>query len=179
AVAWLYLLAVGLTVVATVVGIQDWVRRRPALTAEGRPVPWWARAMLLAFFAFVLVLGVMLLARTTPSQGGIFTERLTLFTLRAFGAFYTSLAIGTIPTLFARGLAPVLAFTWTGVALIVPILAAAVVNLDKFDFVARPDGLIYIGAYVIALVGAVILKGYGQLASPVPGRDVLPAEAVR
>jgi hypothetical protein len=164
--AWPYLLVVGLTVVAAVLGILDWARLRPAAAPEGLPVPWWVRGMLIGFVAIVSILGLLLLPRTTPTQGGIFPDRLTVFTVRAFGAFYAALAIGAIPTLLARRFAPILAFTWTGMALIVPILAAAIVNLDKFDFVARPDGLIYVGAYVVALFGALLFTGYERYATP-------------
>lgn len=175
--AWPYLLAVGTTVVATVVGILDWTRRRPAVTPEGLPVPWWVRGMMISFVVIVAILGLLLLPRTTPSQGGIFPDRLTVFTLRAFGAFYAALAIGAIPTLFARRFASILVFAWTGMALIVPILTAALVNLDKFDFVARPDGLIYVGTYVVVLFGALLFKGYERFATPSRARAALPVGA--
>ena len=177
--AWPYLLVIGVTVAAAVLGILDWARLRPAVRAGGLPVPWWARVMMIGFVAIVSVLGFLLLPRATPSQGGIFPDRLTVFTLRAFGAFYAALAIGAVPTLLARRFAPILAFTWTGMALIVPILAAAIVNLDKFDFVARPDGLIYVGAYVVALVGALLFKAYDRFAIPSGARADVPAGAPR
>jgi hypothetical protein len=175
--AWPYLLVVGLTVVAAVLGILDWARLRPAAAPEGLPVPWWVRGLLIGFVAIVSILGLLLLPRTTPTQGGIFPDRLTVFTVRAFGAFYAALAIAAIPALFARRFAPILAFTWTGVALIGPILAAAIVHLDRFDFVARPDGLIYVGAYVVALLGALLFKGYERYVSPPRARGGVPAGA--
>ena len=177
--AWPYLLAVALTVVASVVGILDWARLRPPATTEGLPVPLWVRVMMISFFVLVSILGLVLLPRSTPSQGGIFPDRLTVFTLRAFGAFYSALAIGAIPTLIAHRFAPILAFAWTGTALIVPILAAAIVNLEKFDFVARPDGLIYVGTYVVALFGAILFKAYERMATPAPADSALPVGAPR
>jgi hypothetical protein len=41
-----------------------------------------------------------------------------------------------------------------GVGLIVPIVAAAVLNLGAFDFGARPLGILYLASYLIVLVPA-------------------------
>jgi hypothetical protein len=46
-------------------------------------------------------------------------------------------------------------FGLAGVALIVPILAAAVLNIGAFDFGGRPLGGLYLAAYVVVLVPTV------------------------
>ena len=43
-----------------------------------------------------------------------------------------------------------------GIALIVPILAAAVLNLGAFDFAGRPLGIVYLAAYVVVLVPSIV-----------------------
>jgi hypothetical protein len=52
---------------------------------------------------------------------------------------------------------PVLVYLRGGVAQIVPITAAALVNLDRFDFRDHPLQLVYIGAYVAAFVGILLV----------------------
>jgi hypothetical protein len=52
---------------------------------------------------------------------------------------------------------PVLIYLRGGVAQIVPITAAALVYLDRFDFADHPLQLIYIGAYVAAFVGILLV----------------------
>jgi hypothetical protein len=54
--------------------------------------------------------------------------------------------------------------------LIIPILAAAQVNLDKFDFANRPGGLIFIGAYIAALVGILMTMAYSRSQRSAGGR---------
>ena len=42
-----------------------------------------------------------------------------------------------------------------GVALIVPILAAALLHISAFDLAGRPLGILYLGAYAVVLVPTV------------------------
>jgi|FLYN01.1.fsa_nt_gi hypothetical protein len=166
--AWPYLLALLLTVVAFIVGVVDWLRLRPAVNPEGLPVPWWVRVMTVGFVLIVLPLGVIGLLRTTPSTGAIFPDNLSVFTIQAFGAFFSSLTISGALLPFARGLAIIVTYLWCGMGLIIPITAAAFINIGKFDFTAHPDQLIYIGAYLLAFVGAVIILVYARLRSQAP-----------
>ena len=61
-------------------------------------------------------------------------------------------SIGAV--LLARSIEPYVALAWGGLYLVVPITAAALLNLSLFDFARRPGGLLYILAYVV--VGAVL-----------------------
>ena len=80
------------------------------------------------------------------------------FTTLAFGAFFFSLGVGTLPLLVTRDIAPAIAYARTGLVLIVVITLAALVNLHKFDFVAHPGTIIYLGTYVVAgIVAAAIV----------------------
>lgn len=167
--AWPYILTLVMTGLTAVLGVAEWARRRPAVEPEGQPVPAWVRGLAVLFVLFV---GFLALYGAFSGQSGygtdgsIFPEPLSLFTLRAFAAFYASLAIAVIPTIWARGTAPLIVLGRAGLSFIVPITIAALVNFDKFDFAGRPGGLIYLGAYVIAffIVGGILLLGRRQTA---------------
>jgi hypothetical protein len=150
---WPYVGVLAVAVVATLAGVYDWVRLRPQITPDGEPVSKWLRRGVIAFVIGVFVIAMFPILGY--GQGGtIFPERLTLFTLNAFGVFYFALSAGALPLVRAQGVTPVLVTARAGLALIIPITLAALLNIDKFDFIAHPGQLIYLGVYVI--VGIVI-----------------------
>src|SRR3990172_236365 len=158
--AWPYIGALLLTILAGLLGVIEWLRRRPPLAPEGAPVSRTARGLIVFFVVFVGALAVGG-AQAQPgglsTEGGIFPEKLSLFTVRAFAAFYAALSLAALPLVWVKGMAPVLAVGRAGIGLIVPITAAAIVNLDTFDFSARPGGLLYFAAYLGTLVVTVVL----------------------
>jgi hypothetical protein len=168
--AWPYLAAMLVTLASMVMGVMEWLRTRPALRQEGRPVPWWVRVMTVGFVLIVLPLGIIGFFRTTPSTGAIFPDNLSVFTIQAFGAFFSSLMISGALLPFARGLTTIVTYLWCGMSLIVPITTAAFINITKFDFTLHPDQYLYIGAYALAFFGALIILAYSQFraASPMP-----------
>jgi len=105
---------------------------------------------------FVLFVGFLAaVAAIAPQRaltGRVFPEPLTPFTLRAFGAFYLSLALGTLPLVRARTMAPFTAFLGGGQGLIVPTTAAAFVYLDRFHIGVHHLQALYLAAYVGAFV---------------------------
>lgn len=158
--AWPYILTLGLTVVATIAGIVTWLRERPSLTQVGLAVPLWIRPVIIFFVVFVgllALLGGRAQSGGLSTEGGIFPQPLTLFTVRAFAAFYAALAFSALPLIWTRNLAPWLLYVRAGLGLLIPILLAALLHLDQFDFANRPGGLLYIGAYVAALVVAIFI----------------------
>ena len=82
---------------------------------------------------------------------------MSLFTVRAFAAFYAALSLGAVPLLFAKGMGPILLYGKAGTVLIIPITVAAIVNLKLFDFTARPGGLLYFAAYIGTFITTVAL----------------------
>lgn len=163
--AWPYLLSLVVAVVALVLGLVDLFRLRPELGPQGPPVPRWIRVLVVAFVLFVAFLAVVaVIAPDAALAGTVFPDRLTLFTLRAFGAFYLALGVGAAPLVRARGLAPIVTLMWGGIGLIVPILAATFVFIERFRFGRRPLGALYIGAYVVALVGGIAIIVYDRSA---------------
>lgn len=154
--SWLYVTALGVNAVLAVVAAlrlpHQWATRR----VDGLAATRVTRAFTLLFIAFVGGLAAYALLGARPATGGrVFPEPMTLFTVRSFGAFYLALALAAIPLLFIRGIAPLLFHGFASYGLIVIITVAALRHLHLFDFVNRPLGLLYFGAYVG--VGTVVL----------------------
>ena len=107
-------------------------------------------AVLLALLA--VVLGI----HDTAIDGRtVFPDVLTVFTVRAFSAFFLALFIGVASLFLSRRPEAWVTLARMGLYLVVPITLAAFLNIGVFDFAARPGGLIYIGLYVIVGIGEV------------------------
>lgn len=157
-IAWLYLLTLLTNVVAAAWGLADWFRLRPSWITDGRTITPLIRLLIILFVVFVSFLGLYgLLAQEgwPGTNGGIFPEVMSPFTLRSFGAFYLSLALATATLWISRRFESFLTFIFAEMGLVVAITLAALWNLRLFDFTARPGGLAYIGVY--GIVGAVML----------------------
>lgn len=157
-VAWLYLITLMVNVITAVAGVLDWIRIRPSLEVAGPPARTLHYVLAVPYILFVGFLGVY--GSTAPvgapgTNGGIFPEVMSPFTLRSFGVFYLSLALSAVPLLWEKNLHTFLTHAYASYGLIIFITVAAVVYLRLFDFAARPGGLIYFAAYV--LVGVFFL----------------------
>lgn len=151
-IAWLYLITLIVNALAAVVGILDWFRIRPALSPQRAGFTTFQNAALIAFIVFVGFLGLYgLLAQIgmPGTNGGIFPEVMSLFTLRSFGAFYLALALGVVPFLWNKDRNAVLHHSLAASGLIVFITIAAFVYIGLFDFASRPGGALYFLAYLI------------------------------
>ena len=151
-VAWLYLIVLVLNVVTAFVGISDWLRIRPNRQFSGQTLTPGQRWPILAFVMLVGFLGMYGLSApigAPGTNGGIFPEVMSLFTLRSFGTFYTCLALGVLPLLWEKNPNTILHHAWAAYGLVVFITVAAFVYIPLFDFVARPGGLLYFGAYLV------------------------------
>lgn len=161
-----YLIVLVLSLIGFGIGITDLIRCRPSLRDQGRAVPIVARVLTLAFVAAVMLLGVKgltLKAGGYGTEAKIFPDPLRLISARTFGAFYTAVSLSAVPVLLARSVAPMLTLARTGLVVIVLILVAALIHLDRFDFVNRPGGLLYLGAYVgVGGVTGIIILWYGS-----------------
>ena len=164
-IAWLYLGTLGFNLLAALAGLAEWVRKRPSLDVEGKPIQPFARFFVILFIVVVGFLGAYgLVARQgwPATNGGIFPEVLSPFTLHSFGAFYLSLALGAVTLLFAKRMPPFLTYAFSAYGLIVAITMAAFWFLEAFDFKSRPGGLIYLGIYfAVGLVILVYFLRYG------------------
>jgi hypothetical protein len=164
--AWIYVAALLLACLfAVAAAIEAW-HRRPVLVQVGAPFGGTTLILTVIFILFVGFLGFygLLAVDGMPGlNGGIFPERLSMFSLRAFGAFYLSLALGATPLLRSRGRGNVLTYGFAAYSLIVLITIAAFVFIDRFNLVAHPTQAIYIGVYLLvgAVVGIYLLR-YGS-----------------
>jgi hypothetical protein len=149
------LLALGVSAVA---GLAWIVAERPAVREAGPPrVAFRGGAAL-----FVILVGALALATAIASPGGattegrVFPETMTLFSARAFSAFFTSLALGAVALLVSRASVGAYRFyAGVGLLLIAPITLAALLNLVRFDFVGQPGHGVYLGAYLVVGAGAI------------------------
>jgi hypothetical protein len=150
-IAWLYFITLIVNAFAAFIGIFDYLRIRPSNELSGRSI---TKVQSLPSVAFVLFVGFLGLYGLTTQIGapgtnaGIFPEVMSLFTLRSFGVFYFSLALGVVPYFWDRNLNAILHHSFAAFGLIVFITAAAFVYMRLFDFSNRPGGSLYFIAYL-------------------------------
>lgn len=149
--SWGYLLALAASVAAGVAALFAWLglpsRSEPVGAAISKSQRLSTGAFVL-FVGFLAAYGMLAAPGALGTNGGIFPELMTPFTLRSFAAFYLSLALAVVPFFFERSLPPLLHHSFASYGLIVTITLAALINLSAFDFANRPGGLLYIGAYL-------------------------------
>ena len=151
-IAWLYFITLCVNVITAIAGIIDYIRVRPARHTFGHPTQTLHRIMALVFVMIVGTLALYgLFARVGAigTNGGIFPEVMSLFTLRSFAAFYLSLTIGALPLIWEKSLPVLLNHAYASYGLVIFITAAIFVYLGVFDFALKPGQLIYVGAYFL------------------------------
>lgn len=171
AMAWPYLLALTLNVIIAVLLIVEWLRTRPAVGTEGYRVPAWIRWLMVFFVLFVSLLalyGWVSGAEGHGTDASIFPEALSLFTLRAFAAFYAALGGIVFPMLWSKGMSAPHIVGRAGMAFVVAITIPALVKINTFHFAEHPGQLIYLGAYIGAffVIGGIFLYDLRQRAAP-------------
>jgi hypothetical protein len=171
-IAWLYLITLCVNVLTAIVGLIDIFRIRPRRESFGPPARPLHHGMETALVIFVALLGLYgITARIgdVGTNGGIFPEIMSLFTLRSFAVFYLSLALGALPLIRERNLATLLHHAYASYALIIFITLAIVFYLEVFDFANQPGQLLYPGAYLAAGIPTLIIllrEGTGPLRGP-------------
>jgi hypothetical protein len=162
-----YLVMLALGLLAALRGASELAALRPFPPAEGgSPTGRGVRNAVVAFVAVVGFLGVFgLFATGFGASQRVFPEPLSPFTLRAFAVFYLALAIGALTLLRGPAQQPILVYGRAGLGLIVPITAAALVYIGRFDFSAHPVQVAYIGAYLLVAVAVIVVLASARLAS--------------
>ncbi len=92
-IAWLYFVTLLVNVLAAIVGVVDYLRIRPSNVPDGEIITNSQKIPTAAFVLFVGFLGLYGLTAQigdVGTNGGIFPEVMSLFTLRSFGVFYFS-----------------------------------------------------------------------------------------
>ena len=167
-IAWLYLITVIVNGLVAVIGVIDWVRLRPALN----PRPRFGMGFYAAVVAFILFVGFLgMYGSFAPvgapgTNGGIFPEVMSPFTLRSFGMFYLAIALAVVPFLWNRNLNAILNHALASYGLVIFITIAAFVYFEFFDFTARPGGLLYFAAYLV--VGIPLIFIFRKLGTGAP-----------
>jgi len=159
-IAWLYLITLLVNVIVAILGTLEWLRNRPARVADSHQTTTLQRALALGFVVFVGFLGYYGLTAQIGdpgTNGGIFPEVMSLFTLQSFGAFYFSLSLAVIPLIWEKSLKTLLHHAVASYGLIIFITTPALVYIQLFDFTARPFGAIYIAVYVLVGIVTVIV----------------------
>jgi len=152
-IAWLYLITLAVNALTALIGITDWFKIRPSAEFSGgevmKPIHRVFAATFVVFVGFLAIYGISVQIGAVGTNGGIFPEIMSLFTLRGFGVFYLSIAIAALPYIWGKSLVTILHHAFASYALIVIITFAAFVNLRLFDFAKHPGGLLYFAAYLI------------------------------
>jgi hypothetical protein len=168
-VAWLYLATIGLNALAALLGVYEWSRLRPAPETFGpqaKPFHYLLISVFVAIVAGLSVYGLYAQIGDVGTNGGVFPEVMSLFTLRAFAVFYLSLCTSAAILLRERNLLTMLTYGFSSYVLVIAITAAIFVYFSLFDFSAHPGQLIYVGAYFligIPLTWTIIKEGTGIL----------------
>jgi hypothetical protein len=164
-IAWLYLATLLVNLAAALAALMFWLRERPR--AETRAERTTARqysalVIFIIFVGFLGLYGCVASIGAPGTNGGIFPEVMSLFTLRSFGVFYLSIALSVIPFLWDRSIKAILTHSIASYGLIVFITIAAFVYLRLFDFASKPGGLLYFAAYLgVGIPLLFIFRKYG------------------
>jgi hypothetical protein len=151
-IAWLYLIALCVNVITAILGILDYFRLQPTRQDFGHPTKPLHRIMALGFVIIVgllAVYGLFAQVGAIGTNGGIFPEVMSPFTLRSFAVFYLSLTIGALPLIWEKSLSVLLNHAYASYALVIFITAAIFAYFGLFDFGLKPGQLIYVGAYFL------------------------------
>lgn len=166
-IAWLYLATIGLNALAAVIGAFEWSQLRPAQETFGPqagPFHYVLISVFVAIVAGLAIYGLYAKIGDVGTNGGVFPEVMSLFTLKAFAVFYLSLCISAAVLLRERNLLTMLNYGFSSYLLVIAITAAIFVYFNLFDFSAHPGQLIYVGAYFligIPLTWTILKEGTG------------------
>jgi hypothetical protein len=168
-IAWLYFITLIFNAVAAGIGFIDWLRIRPSAKSADSNFTTFYNVSVIGFILFVGFLGIYgstAQIGAPGTNGGIFPEAMSLFTLRSFGMFYLALALAVVPFLWNKNLKAILHHSFASYGLIVFITIAAFVYLRLFDFTAKPGGLLYFIAYLA--VGIPLIFAFRKLGTGAP-----------
>src|SRR5215211_3469500 len=106
-IAWLYLVTIGLNALAALLGLYEWLWLRPVPDTFGpqaRPFHYFLISAFVAIVGGLAFYGLYAQIGDPGTNGGVFPEVMSLFTLRAFAVFYLSLSISAAIMLRERNL---------------------------------------------------------------------------
>ena len=164
-IAWLYFVTLIVNSLTAVVGILELLRKRISTITSGATLSAGQRIVTVIFVIFVGFLGLYGCSAQigdVGTNGGIFPEIMSLFTLRSFGVFYLTLALAVLPYWWNPNFNALLHHSIASYGLIVFITLAAIIYIGLFDFAARPGSLLYFGAYLMVGIPLLfVFRKYG------------------
>jgi hypothetical protein len=164
-IAWLYLSTLLLNTLTAVTGFVDWLRIRPSARSTRQGFGRLLYGSLIFYILFVGFLGFYGLTAQVGApgtNGGIFPEIMSPFTLKSFGMFYLTLALGVIPFLWNQNLSAILHHGFASFGLIIFITVAAFLYFHLFNFATKPGGAAYLIAYLgVGIAVILMLRKYG------------------
>lgn len=164
-IAWLYLLTLFVNLAASLVTLFFWLRSRPPLESTGEQTnssQYLALVIFIVFVGFLGLYGCIATVGAPGTNGGIFPEVMSPFTLRSFGVFYLSIALSVVPFLWDRSIKAILTHSIASYGLIVFITLAAFIYARVFDFASKPGGLLYFAAYLgVGIPLLFVFRKYG------------------
>jgi hypothetical protein len=156
-----YLIMLGLTVIAAAVGVADWIRRRPPLRSGGIAIPGLIRGLMWAFVIAVGLIAVRVLSSPAAAHvAHYFPQPLSSFTLGALGVFYLSLSLSVLAIVAQPGMDTVATNLRGTVVLVAVIAVATLLYAGIFHFGAHPRRILYLGAYLSVLIGAIAMLAW-------------------
>jgi hypothetical protein len=166
-----YLIMLGLTVVAAVAGLADWIRRRPPLRSGGIAMPGLVRGLQVAFVIVVaFIAATVLYGPQSAHDARYFPQPLTSFTLGALGVFYLSLSLSVLFMIIQPGMDTLATYLRGTIVLVAVIVIATLLNIGIFHFSAHPRRIVYLGTYLVVLAGTSgIMAWHRRRASLVAG----------
>ena len=166
--AHLYLATIALNLIVSSAWAINYLTLRPALPVGDRFGVGGTVAGV-SFVVFVGFLGIYGLYAPPGSIGlgaSVFPEQLTPFTLRAFGAFYLSIALSPILLIVRRDLQMTLSHMLISWGFILFITAAAFIHFGQFDLASEPGQYVYFAAYLgvgLLTLFAMLRMGAGRI----------------
>jgi hypothetical protein len=165
-IALLYILVIGLNTLTALLGIVEWVRIRPPLeparteiTSPLVRIPLYGFVLFLYYAAFY---GLFIPQGGFATTGEIFPEPLSAFTLRSFGAFFLSIALGATPFLRYKDRDALLSHGYLSVGAIIAITIGEFLHFRVFDLSNFPFQVVFLGAYlVVGIVVVIMFVMYG------------------
>jgi hypothetical protein len=111
--------------------------------------------------SFVIVVGfiaaVVLYGPASAHDARYFPVPLTSFTLGALGVFYLSLSLSVLAMLTQPGMATLVTYLRGTIVLLVVIVIATLLYVGTFHFGAHPRRIVYLGTYLVVLVGTLAI----------------------
>jgi hypothetical protein len=158
-----YLVMLGLTVLAAVTGLAEWMRRRPSLRSGGTAMPAVVRGLQVAFVIVVaFIAAAVLYGPASAHDARYFPQPLTSFTLSALGVFYLSLSLSVLSMITQPGMATLATYLRGTIVLVAVIVAATLLYIGIFHFSDHPRRIVYLGTYLAVLAGTIAIMAWNR-----------------